>query len=233
VLSSLASFRNPAKPCAAAQENHGQSPLCRHSFNGQKGPLVDITFIFQETGQPTLAKNSSSQCEQPLCWKEILLHQQDLSGREKSLECSRVEQDPTTPCHLVNCQRNQGRPPCLLLLTEHAKPAPRQAQPHRSRNPGTNMAHRIQKNILQMCKISQKLSERKSTLPPLISKSLQVSPAHPMCSLPAPAPHKHDFAPTGLSKPACKQAPAMQPNKFSQGKLRFTLSSPAQLCCGQ
>lgn len=138
------------------------------------------------------------------------------SSREESLERSRVERDPTTQCHLVTL-REIGGPPCLLLLTKHEKPAPRQAQPHRSSNPGTSLAHRIQKNTFFKYPKYHKTSQRKRVHSATAHlKSLQVSPAHPTCYLPVPAPHKHDLIPAGLS------TPAHTPSTFHTAKHIFT-----------
>lgn len=193
-----------------------------------------------------MAKSSSSQCDWPLCWKEFFLHQQGLRSRKEPLECSRVEWGPTMWCPSYHPWRKQG-PPCLLLLTKHKKTAPRQAQPHRSSNPGTNLAHRMQKKcILKHSKHITKTVTMLLLLAFFFKRHPPLSLYYPTplchCSgvpkaphmLPAPAPHKHNSIPAGWSKPAHKQAPfIMQLSKPSQGQLSFTTTSPARLCCGQ
>lgn len=137
---------------------------------------------------------------------------------------------------------SKQRPLCLLLFPKHKKTAPRQAQPHRSSNPRTNLAHRIQKKLIfQTLKTHQqncqeffccRLFSSRDTLPrlvttPLHSATAQVSPWPPTGCL----PHTSRLHP---SKPAHKQAPfIMQLSKPSLGQPNFTTTALARLCCGQ
>lgn len=135
-------------------------------------------------------------------------------------------------------------PPSAHQAQENAT---RQAQPHRSSNPGTNLAHRMQKKcIFKTLKTHHQNRHYVIVVGFFFKRHPPLSLYYPTplchCSgvpkaphmLPAPAPHKHNSIPAGWSKPAHKQAPfIMQLSKPSQGQLSFTTTSPAQLCCGQ
>lgn len=136
-------------------------------------------------------------------------------------------------------------PPCLLLLTKHKKTAPRQAQPLRSSNPRTNLAHRIQKKTY--FSNTQNTSAKLSIIFFLLSaflfkRHLPLSLHYPTqlchCSGVPMAPHRLP-APQAQLHPSWLEQTSPQVSTFHHAakanlpKGNSTTTPPAWLCCGQ
>lgn len=142
------------------RETTGKAHSAGAALTGKRAPCSYIIFIVQGTGQTMLATSSSPQRDQSLCWKGLVF-----CFACKALAAGRspwraAGLSGTQPRHATLSPLEKPGPPCLLLLTTHEKPAPRQAQPHRSSNPGTNVAHRIQKNTFFKCPKYNKNSQK-------------------------------------------------------------------------